>query len=138
MKNVRPQPSQFPTGSIVRVAASVAFEFLTLSFTLSLLIPARVICWQSYSSILSRLWQLFRCSREASVIRGQLSSSITSKRSWAQAPFPKCRIPSSVISSQWDKLCGQTQRVSGPRHGQTVANTLPGDTGTGERMLHVP
>lgn len=134
MKNVKPQPSPFPTGSIVQVAAAVAFEFLTLFLTLSLLIPARVICWQSYSSILSRLWQLFRCSREASVIRGQLSSSITSKRSWAQAPLPKCRIPSSVISSQWDKLCGQTQRVSG----QTAANTLPGDTGTGERTPHVP
>ncbi|RLV62092.1 hypothetical protein DV515_00019687, partial [Chloebia gouldiae] len=45
------------------------------------------------------LWQLLRCSREASVIRGQLSSSITSSRSWAQAPLPRCRIPSSVISS---------------------------------------
>lgn len=85
------------------------------ALTLSLLIPARVICWQSYSSILSRLWQLFRCSREASVIRGQLSNSITSRRSWAQAPFPRWRMPSSVISSQWDKLCTQTEAVS-PRH----------------------
>lgn len=70
----------------------------------SLLIPARVICWQSYSSILSRLWQLFRCSSEASVISGQLSSSTTSRRSWAQVPLPRCRMPSSVISSQCDKL----------------------------------
>lgn len=102
-------------------------------FTLSLLIPARVICWQSYSSILSKLWQLFRCSREASVIKGQLSSSITSKRSCAQAPFPKWRIPSSVISSQWDKLCIQTQQVSSLCHRQREANTLPGDTVGQER-----
>lgn len=53
----------------------------------------------------SRLWQLFRCSSEASVIRGQLSSSITSRRSWAQGPLPRCLMPSSVISSQWDRLC---------------------------------
>lgn len=76
--------------------------------TLSLFIPARVICWQSYSSIRSRLWQLFRCSSEASVIRGQLSSSITSRRSWAQGPLPRCLMPSSVISSQCDRLYRNT------------------------------
>lgn len=66
--------------------------------------PARVICWQSYNSIRSRLWQLFKCSNDASVMRGQLSNSITSRRSWAQAPLPRWRIPSSVINSQWERL----------------------------------
>lgn len=100
-------------------------------WVLSLLIPARVICWQSYSSILSRLWQLFRCSREASVIRGQLSNSITSRRSWAQAPFPRWRMPSSVINSQWDKLCTQTEAVS-PE--QVAANALLGAPGMREKL----
>lgn len=69
-----------------------------------LLIPARVTCWQSYSSILSRLWQFSRCSRVTSVMSRQLSSSSTCSRSWPHVLLLRWRIPSSVINSQWDKL----------------------------------
>ena len=45
-----------------------------------------------------------RCSKEVSVIKGQLSKSNRVKCSDAQGDVPKCLIPSSVINSQWDKL----------------------------------
>ena len=72
--------------------------------TLIRLIPARVTCWQSYSSILSKLWQFSRCSRVTSVMRRQLSSSSTCSLSWPHVLLLRWRIPSSVINSQWDKL----------------------------------
>lgn len=72
--------------------------------TLIRLMPARVTCWQSYSSILSRLWQFSRCSRVTSVMRRQLSSSSTCSLSCPHVLLLRWRIPSSVISSQWDKL----------------------------------
>jgi hypothetical protein len=72
--------------------------------TLSRRIPARVMSWQSYSSMRWRLWHEMRCSREASVISGQLSSSRTVKFSAAQGDVPRWRMPSSVMSSQWDRL----------------------------------
>ena len=71
---------------------------------LNLLIPALVISWQSYNSILWRLWQETRWSKLASVIRGKLSSSKTIKCSDEHGAMPNWRIPSSVINSQWDKL----------------------------------
>lgn len=49
-----------------------------------------------------RLWQEMRCSREASVMSGQLSNSNTVKCSDAHGDVPRWRIPSSVMSSQWD------------------------------------
>lgn len=61
--------------------------------------------WQSYNIILCKLWQLIRCSRDASVIRGQLSNSSTAKCSEAHVEVLRCLMPSSVISSQCDKLC---------------------------------
>ena len=70
----------------------------------NLLIPALVISWQSYNSILCKLWQETRWSKLASVIRGKLSSSRTIKCSDEQGAMPNWRIPSSVISSQCDKL----------------------------------
>lgn len=73
--------------------------------TLSRRIPARVISWQSYSSMRCRLWHEMRCSKEASVMRGQLSSSRTVKFSAAHGDVPRWRMPSSVMSSQWDRLC---------------------------------
>lgn len=84
-------------------------EEMTLWYdTLSLRMPALVISWQSYSSMRSRLWQACRrWSRLASVIRGQLSSSNTARCSAAHGERANCRMPSSVISSQWDKLCVQ-------------------------------
>lgn len=40
-----------------------------------------------------------------SVIRGQLSSSTTWSRSWPHTLLLRCLIPSSVISSQCERLC---------------------------------
>lgn len=54
-----------------------------------------------------RLWHEMRCSKEASVMRGQLSSSRTVKFSAAQGDVPRWRMPSSVMSSQWDRLCNK-------------------------------
>ncbi len=52
----------------------------------------------------SRCWQLLRCSSVMSVIKGQLSSSTTCRRSWPHTLLLRCLIPSSVINSQWDRL----------------------------------
>lgn len=66
--------------------------------------PARVTCWQSYSSSRSKPRQFSRCSSAASVTRRQLSSSNTRSLSCPHVLLLRCRIPSSVMSSQWDKL----------------------------------
>lgn len=71
------------------------------------LMPARVTCWQSYSSRRSRPRQCSRCSRATSVMRRQLSNSSTCSLSWPQELLLRCRIPSSVMSSQWDRLCSR-------------------------------
>lgn len=68
------------------------------------LMPARETCWQSYSSMRSRRWQLLRCSSVMSVIKGQLSNSTTCRRSWPHTLLLRCLIPSSVINSQCDRL----------------------------------
>lgn len=52
------------------------------------------------------MWQEWRCSRAWSVMRGQLSSSRTERCSVEHAEVPRCRMPSSVISSQWERLWG--------------------------------
>lgn len=80
--------------------------------TLIRLIPARVTCWQSYSSILSKLWQFSRCSRVTSVMRRQLSSSSTCSLSWPHVLLLRWRIPSSVINSQWDKLWNRGKQLT--------------------------
>lgn len=77
--------------------------------TFSRRIPARVISWQSYSSIRCRVWQPDKCSRAASDINGQLSNSRTVRNSAAPAPVPIWRTPSSVTISQCERLCSQNQ-----------------------------
>lgn len=77
---------------------------LIASHTLSLLMPALVMSWQSYSSIRCNPWQPIKCSSEESVMRGQLSSSMTWRCSVEQPLVPMWRMPSSVISSQWDNV----------------------------------
>ena len=57
----------------------------------------------NYSSILWRLWQPTRWSRLWSVMRGQLSSSSTTRFSLAQGDMPRCLMASSVMSSQWER-----------------------------------
>lgn len=85
--------------------AKYAWTLMFGKCVLSLRMPALVISWQSYSSMRSRLWQACRrWSRLASVIRGQLSNSNTARCSAAHGERANCRMPSSVISSQWDKL----------------------------------
>jgi hypothetical protein len=80
---------------------------LTLSFLMAFL----EINWQSYNSILWRLWHEVKCSKVASVIKGQLSNSRTDKLSAAQLPAASWRIPSSVISSQCDKVCVRVEEA---------------------------
>lgn len=75
-----------------------------LSHTFNFRIAALDIIWQSNSSILCKLWQDTKCSNVRSVINGQLSNSRTDKLSAAQQPAASWRIPSSVISSQCDKV----------------------------------
>lgn len=65
---------------------------------------AREMSWQSNSSIRCRLWHETKCSSVRSVIKGQLSSSSTERLSAAQLPEVKWRIPSSVISSQCERV----------------------------------
>lgn len=72
--------------------------------TLKRRIAALVIIWQSYNSIRCKLWHDTKCSNVWSVINGQLSNSKTDKLSAAQLPAANCRIPSSVINSQCDKV----------------------------------
>lgn len=66
--------------------------------------PYLVMSWQSYNSTRWRLWQDVRCSKETSVIRGQLSNSRIVKFSAAHGDVDKCLIPSSVINSQWESV----------------------------------
>ena len=42
-------------------------------------------------------------------MRGQLSNSSTVKFSAAQGDVERCRIPSSVINSQWERLCSKRE-----------------------------
>lgn len=72
----------------------------------------RVISWQSNNSMRCRLWQDTKCSSVRSVIRGQLSSSSTDRISAAQLPVVRCRIPSSVISSQCDRVYWKATRLN--------------------------
>jgi len=85
--------------------------------------PCRVINWQSYNSIRSSDWHAIKCSNDASVMSGQLSSSNTVSCSVEQGLEPRCRIPSSVINSQCDKLCTISE-VSLVHHGNTFYNIL--------------
>lgn len=73
--------------------------------TLSRRIPARVISWQSKTSTRCSTSHDVKWSSAASEISGQLSSSKTASESDAHAPDPTWRTPSSVIISQWDRLC---------------------------------
>lgn len=82
----------------------VCLESVPPPLTRIRLMPARVTCWQSYSSSRSRPRQFSRCSRATSVMRRQLSNSSTRSLSWPQVLLLRCRIPSSVMSSQWDRL----------------------------------
>lgn len=50
------------------------------------------------------MWQDVKWSKEASVTNGQLSNSNTVRFSAAHGDNDKCLIPSSVISSQCDKV----------------------------------
>lgn len=79
--------------------------------------PVRVTCWQSYSSRRSSPRQFSKCSRATSVMRRQLSSSRTRSLSWPQVLLLRCRIPSSVMSSQWDRLWkGKEHMFTRPSH----------------------
>ena len=63
-------------------------------------------CWterSTHSSILLRFLQEVRWSRALSVMRGQLSSSSTVSFVLAELAWPRCLMPSSVISSQWER-----------------------------------
>ena len=65
-----------------------------------------MINWQSYSSNWSKLLQKYSCSKEASVMSGQLSNSNTCNVSVtdAQLDMPSCRMPSSVIHSHLESV----------------------------------
>ena len=96
--------------------AKYAWTLMLGSWLLNRRMPDRVISWQSYSSTRLRLWQETRWSREASVMSGRLSNSKTFRFSEAQGAMPSCRIPSSVMSSQWERLIDS-------RRGQHAART---------------
>lgn len=96
------------------------------------LMPVRVTCWQSYSSRRSRPRQFSRCSRATSVMRRQLSSSSTRSLSWPQVLLLRCRIPSSVMSSQWDRLWkGKEQMFARPSHSKAHGLGKAGELGAG-------
>ena len=57
----------------------------------------------THSSILARFLQGRRWSRALSVMRGQLSSSSTVSLVLAELAWPSCLMPSSVMSSQWER-----------------------------------
>lgn len=106
--------------------------------------PARVTCWQSYSSSRSKPRQFSRCSSAASVTRRQLSSSSTRSLSCPHVLLLRCRIPSSVMSSQWDKLWGGKKYVpSEVRAGESVPQVplsncwLWCDLSSGKHMLGI-
>jgi len=90
--------------------------------TLSLWMPARVMSWQSYSSIRRRLWQPDRCVSDASVMSGQLSSSKTVSDSAAHSPPPSWLMPSSVISSQCDNDCSNSHSSTAEHHSHKYDN----------------
>lgn len=84
------------------VSKELAYKLL---LTLIRRMPCLVISWQSYSSKRTKALHERRCSSEASVINGQLSSSNTLSFSFAARLWLRWYIPSSVMSSQWDRLC---------------------------------
>lgn len=107
-KNVSGNFKEIPPVNTIYQKATFTIIFIHYLLTLSFLIPNLVINWQSYNSTRCRLWQEVRWSREASVTKGQLSSSNTVKFSAAQGDIERCLIPSSVISSQCDNVCNRT------------------------------
>lgn len=83
---------------------NLLFIILYTNRTFSFRMAAREMSWQSNSSMRCRLWHETKCSSVRSVINGQLSSSSTERLSAAQLPEVKWRIPSSVISSQCERV----------------------------------
>lgn len=60
-------------------------------------------------------------------MRRQLSSSSTRSLSWPQVLLLRCRIPSSVMSSQWDRLWkGKEQMFARPSHSKVMASEKQG------------
>ena len=98
---MRSEPSDALSGDELTVVSRVGMEHYNPRYSTTE--PASQPASDNYSSILWRLWQPTRWSRLWSVIRGQLSSSRTSRFSLAQGDIPSCLMASSVMSSQWEK-----------------------------------
>jgi len=84
------------------VGAKYAWIAMLARALLRRFIAAFVISWQSYKSNRSSLVQERICCNDTSVIHGQLSTAIDWRVFEEQTDLLRWRIPSSVISSQWD------------------------------------